>query len=35
LPAGTAFDFVEIRPNRPTSRRVYAETLYAARAANP
>jgi len=34
LPAGTAFDFVELRPNRPMSRQLYAETLYAARAAN-
>jgi NADP-dependent 3-hydroxy acid dehydrogenase YdfG len=35
LPAGIAFDFVEIRPNKPMSRQQYAETLYAARAANP
>jgi NAD(P)-dependent dehydrogenase (short-subunit alcohol dehydrogenase family) len=34
LPPGTAFDFVEIRPNRVTSRQHYAETLYAARAGN-
>ncbi|MDB5395340.1 MAG: putative oxidoreductase [Rhodospirillales bacterium] len=35
LPAGSAFDFVEIRPNKPMSRQVYAETLYAARRDNP
>jgi NAD(P)-dependent dehydrogenase (short-subunit alcohol dehydrogenase family) len=34
LPPGTAFDFVEIRPNKVTSRQEYAETLYAARANN-
>ena len=35
LPPGTAFDFVELRPNKPISRQAYAENLYAARAANP
>lgn len=35
VPEGTAFDFVELRPNRPTSRQLYAETLYAARRDNP
>jgi NADP-dependent 3-hydroxy acid dehydrogenase YdfG len=35
LPDGSAFDFVEIRPNKPTSRQLYAETLYAARRDNP
>jgi NAD(P)-dependent dehydrogenase (short-subunit alcohol dehydrogenase family) len=34
LPSGTAYDLVEIRPNRPMSRQLYAETLYAARADN-
>jgi len=34
LPPGTAFDFVEIRPNKVMSRQKYAETLYAARADN-
>ncbi len=34
LPPGTAFDFVEIRPNKVMSRQEYAETLYAARADN-
>ncbi len=34
LPAGTAYDFMELRPNRPMSRQAYAESLYAARAAN-
>jgi NAD(P)-dependent dehydrogenase (short-subunit alcohol dehydrogenase family) len=35
LPDGSAFDFVEIRPNKPMSRQLYAETLYAARRDNP
>jgi NADP-dependent 3-hydroxy acid dehydrogenase YdfG len=35
LPPGVAYDFVELRPNTPTSRQAYAENLYAARAANP
>ncbi len=35
LPPGVAYDFVELRPNKPMSRQAYAETLYAARAANP
>jgi NAD(P)-dependent dehydrogenase (short-subunit alcohol dehydrogenase family) len=34
LPPGTAFDFVEIRPNKVWSRQEYAEKLYAARAGN-
>jgi NAD(P)-dependent dehydrogenase (short-subunit alcohol dehydrogenase family) len=34
LPAGSAFDFVEIRPNKVTSRQHYADSLYAARAGN-
>ncbi len=34
LPPGTAYDFLEIRPNRTTSRQGYAENLYAARANN-
>jgi len=34
LPPGTAFDFLEIRPNKPMSRQEYAENLYAARADN-
>ena len=34
LPPGTAFDFVEIRPNKVMSRQQYAETLYAARVDN-
>ena len=34
LPPGTAFDFLEIRPNKPTSRQEYAENLYAARSDN-
>ena len=34
LPSGTAFDFLEIRPNRPMSRQEYAENLYAARRDN-
>jgi len=34
LPPGTAFDFVEIRPNKVWSRQEYAENLYAARSNN-
>jgi NAD(P)-dependent dehydrogenase (short-subunit alcohol dehydrogenase family) len=34
LPPGTAYDFLEIRPNKVTSRQEYAENLYAARANN-
>jgi NADP-dependent 3-hydroxy acid dehydrogenase YdfG len=34
LPPGTAFDFLEIRPNKVMSRQEYAENLYAARANN-
>lgn len=34
LPPGTAYDFLEIRPNQVTSRQAYAENLYAARANN-
>jgi NADP-dependent 3-hydroxy acid dehydrogenase YdfG len=34
LPPGTAYDFLEIRPNQVTSRQAYAENLYAARADN-
>jgi hypothetical protein len=34
LPPGTAFDFVEIRPNKVWSRQEYAQNLYAARAGN-
>jgi len=34
LPPGTAFDFVEIRPNKVMSRQEYAENLYAGRADN-
>jgi NAD(P)-dependent dehydrogenase (short-subunit alcohol dehydrogenase family) len=34
LPPGSAFDFVEIRPNKVTSRQQYAENLYSARANN-
>ncbi len=33
-PPGAAFDYVELRPNKPMSRQHYAETLYAARANN-
>ena len=32
LPPGTAFDFVEIRPNNPMSRQEYVENLYVGRA---
>jgi NAD(P)-dependent dehydrogenase (short-subunit alcohol dehydrogenase family) len=32
LPPGTAYDFLELRPNKPMSRQEYAENLYAARA---
>jgi NAD(P)-dependent dehydrogenase (short-subunit alcohol dehydrogenase family) len=34
LPPGTAFDFLEIRPNKVLSRQEYAENMYAARADN-
>ena len=34
LPPGVAFDFAEIRPNKPQSRQLYFETLFAARADN-
>jgi NADP-dependent 3-hydroxy acid dehydrogenase YdfG len=35
LPPTVACDFVEIRPNKPQSRKTYVDTLYAARCDNP
>jgi hypothetical protein len=34
VPPGTAFDFVEMRPNKPMSRQEYAEKLFAAGASD-